>query len=179
MHYKWKRISKETAYKGRVHIVNHKAQLEDGTITDYEVDHSEYGAAACLIKISEDSVVLTYQYRFPLDRWIYDLPGGGRNRDESFEDAARRECIEEIGIEPDKIVHLAEFFPNPGRSDWPANVFFCESYSEKPKIINDPSEVVHRKILKISTVDNMIERGDIVDPSLLIAWYTARRMGLV
>lgn len=176
---KWKRISKKTAYKGRVHIIDYEAELPDGTRTYYEVDHSDSGAAACLIKLGTDKVILTYQYRFPLDRWIYDLPGGGRMKGETFEDAARRECREEIGVNPDTIIHLAEFYPNPGRSDWPANVFFCTSHSESTRIDDDPSEVVHKKILAIKDVDKMIEEREIVDPSLLIAWYTAKRKQLL
>ena len=88
------------------------------------MDHNEYGAAACLVRLDK-RVILTYQYRFPLNRWIYDLPGGGRMKGETFEDAARRECREEIGINPENLIYLAEFYPNPGRSDWPVHIFFA------------------------------------------------------
>jgi ADP-ribose pyrophosphatase len=179
MYRRWKRISQKTAYKGRVHIVNHEVELSDGTRTHYEVDHSDFGAAACLIKIDTDKVALTYQYRFPLDRWIYDLPGGGRTKDETFEEAAKRECREEIGINPDTITHLVEFYPNPGRSDWSVHIFFCTSHSNSTRVNGDPSEVVHNKILAVNDVDKMIEDGKIIDPSLLIAWHTAKQKGLV
>jgi len=100
-------------------------------------------------------------------------------QDETFEEAAQRECREEIGISPDSVIHLAEFYPNPGRSDWAAHVFFCTSHSEAAKIEDDPSEVVHKRVFTIKDVDRMIDRGEIVDPSLLITWHTAKRRGLI
>ena len=175
----WKIISQKTVYKGHVHIIDYEAELEGGAKVHYEVDHSEYGAAACLIKLDSDKVILTHQYRFPLDKWIYDLPGGGRMKGETFEEAAQRECREEIGISPDNVIHLAEFYPNPGRSDWAANVFFCMYHSEVESVKDDPSEVVHKKIFTIKDVDRMIDKAEIVDPSLLIAWHTAKRRGLI
>lgn len=176
---KWKRVSEETTYKGRVHIVSHKAILPNGEETFYEVEHNEYGAASCLVKIGDDSVILSYQFRFPLNRWIYDLPGGGRMANETFEEAARRECREEVGIEPDTLIHLAEYYQNPGRSDWPVNLFFCTSHVEAQKIEDDPSEEVERRVLRITEVDELIEKGEIIDPALLIAWAAARRKGLI
>jgi putative nudix hydrolase len=178
MRHGWKKTSQKTVYKGRVHIIDYEVKLDDNTITHYEVDHNEYGAAACLVRLDK-RVILTYQYRFPLNRWIYDLPGGGRMKGETFEDAARRECREEIGINPENLIYLAEFYPNPGRSDWPVHIFFCDSHSETDKISNNPSEIVYKKTLQITELERMVDNNEIIDPSLLIAWHTARKRGLV
>jgi 8-oxo-dGTP pyrophosphatase MutT (NUDIX family) len=179
MNDKWKRLSQKDLYKGRVHIIDFEAELPDGTTTHYEVDHNEFGAAACLIKIGDNKVVLAYEYRFPIDKWIYDLPGGGRDAGETFEEAARRECREEVGVDPHKLIHLAEFCPNPARSDHSINLFFSSSYDEVDKVDEDSSEIVHKKVITFQQVEEWISKGEIVDPSFLIAWYTARQKGLL
>lgn len=95
---KWKRISEKAVYKGRVHIVEHEVELLDGQQTKYEVDHGTGYAACVLIKTKNYEVLVTYQYRFPLDHWIYDIPGGGSQPGETPEQTAIRDCQEEAGV---------------------------------------------------------------------------------
>ena len=99
----WRRTGSKTVYKGRLHIVEHSAVLPNGEATTYEVEHFATGAVAVLVRVGGDKVILTHQYRFPLDKWIYDLPGGAINSDESVEEAALRELKEEIGKRKDCI----------------------------------------------------------------------------
>jgi ADP-ribose pyrophosphatase len=176
---KWKRFGQKTVYKGRTHLVVHDAELPDGERTTYEVAHTDGKAVAVLIKTPDDKIVLTHQYRFPLDRWIYDLPGGGSPADEDVEEAAIRECREEVGIRPKKLIKLATFYPNPGRADWIANLFFCDEFEESELKIDDSSEIIEKALMPVAELDKLIQSQQIVDPSLLIAWHTAKDRGYI
>jgi 8-oxo-dGTP pyrophosphatase MutT (NUDIX family) len=178
-HTKWKRIGHKTVYKGRVHIIEYDAELPNGDKTKYEVDHGESCAVAVLIKTQDNEIILTHQFRFPLDRWIYDLPGGGKQDGESPEEAAIRECREEVGLAPKKIELLNMFYPNPARTDWPAYVFFCDQFESSKLEINDPSENVEKVIMPISEFKKLVDNQKIVDPMLLIAWFSACNKGLI
>lgn len=175
----WKRIGEKTAYKGRVHIVEYDVELPNGEHSKYEVDHGTSCAVAVLIKTHDNKIVLAHQYRFPLDKWIYDLPGGGKKADESIEEAVIRECREEAGIAPKKIEKLATFYPNPGRSDWPAHVFYCDDFEESELHFDDPSETVERVLMPVSAFKKLVDNQEIIDPSLLIAWHTACSKGYI
>ena len=48
----------------------------------------------------DDHVILVRQYRYVVDRWIWELPAGGVEAGEEPEAAARRECHEEVGMVP-------------------------------------------------------------------------------
>lgn len=174
----WQRTGEKTVYSGRVQLVEYSAVLPNGESTTYEVDHFDTGAVAVLIKVSEDKIMLTYQFRFPLNRWIYDLPGGAINKDESIEQAAVRECKEEVGIEPKKVHLLNKFYPNPSRTDWPTFVYFCDDFEYSKIDINDSSENVEAIVMSVNKLKKLIDSQEIVDPTLLIAWYTARDKGL-
>lgn len=176
---KWKRLTQKTVYKGRVHIVEHDAELPSGEKIKYEVDHSDGCAVAVLIMTDDNMIVLTHQFRFPLDRWIYDLPGGGKQKDESLEEAAIRECREEVGIAPKKIEKLNMFYPNPARTDWPAYVFYCEEFDSSKLEINDPSENVETVLMPVKEFKKLVDEQKIVDPMLLVAWFTARDKGYI
>jgi 8-oxo-dGTP pyrophosphatase MutT (NUDIX family) len=178
-HPTWKRLSQKTVHKGRMHIVEHKVELPNGDLSAYEVDHAAGGAAAVLIKTQDNKILLTHQFRFPLNQWIYDLPGGGIDEGETPEQTAIRECREEAGIAPGKIEKLAMFYPNPARADWPAHVFYCEDFAASEFKLNDPSENIERVLMPTSEFKKMVDEQKIVDPMLLIAWYAACSQGRI
>jgi 8-oxo-dGTP pyrophosphatase MutT (NUDIX family) len=175
----WKRLGQKTLYNGRMHIVEYDAVLPNGDLTKYEVDHSDTCAVVVIIKTTHDKVVLTHQFRFPLNAWIYDLPGGAKLTNETIEEAAVRECREEVGIEPTKLVKLNTFYPNPGRGDWATHIYYCEDFVESQLETNDPSETVFKVIMPTLELKKLIEEQKIVDPSLLIAWYSACNLGYI
>ncbi len=175
----WQRLSEKTAYKGRLHVVEHEAVLANGEHTKYEVEHSDGKAVAVLIKTPDNQIVLTHQFRFPLNRWIYDLPGGGSPANEDIQEAAIRECREEVGIRPKSLVKLASFYPNPGRADWAAHLFYCDDFEVSELKLDDPSEVVEKVLVPVQKLDEMIRKQEIIDPSLLIAWHSARDLGYI
>ncbi|HEV2403702.1 MAG TPA: NUDIX hydrolase [Candidatus Saccharimonadales bacterium] len=145
----WERVGQKVVYQGRAQIIKYEAILPNGEHTTYEVEHSDGKAVAVLIKTPENKIVLTHQFRFPLNRWIYDLPGGGSPAGEDLEAAAIRECQEEVGLAPKSIEKLNMFYPNPGRTDWPAYVFYCEDFESSKLEINDPSENVESVLMPV------------------------------
>ncbi len=176
---KWKRLGQKTLYEGRSHIMGFETELPSGEHVTYEVEYSTSCAVAVLIKTADNKIIITYQYRFPLDEWIYDLPGGGKQENETVEEAAIRECREEVGMAPKKLEKLATFYPNPGRASWPAHVFYCESYVSSKIELNDPSENVETVYMPVADFKKLIDAQKIVDPSLLIGWHTACSKGYI
>lgn len=166
---KWLRGERRTAYDGRVVVAECDAALPTGERTTFEVDESIPFAVAVLLSDGAGSVWLTRQYRFALDAWIYDLPGGAGQVGEDPARAAARECEEETGILPDSLTPLHTFFPNPGRAAWPSHLFFAEAGAPGRADRSDPSEQVQAVRIPIDDLDSLIRAGSIVDPSLLIA----------
>ncbi|UAJ79104.1 NUDIX hydrolase [Leifsonia sp. ZF2019] len=175
---KWTRVSARTVYEGRMTIREHSVQLPDSTPGRYEVDESVPYGAAVLIRDGGD-ILLSRQYRFPVDGWIHDLPGGAGEDGEQPAEAARREAVEELGIVVGDLTPLQTFYPNPGRSAWPVHLFFAEAAGTLAPKADDPFEQVRCLRIPIADLASLVDRGEIVDPSLLIAWHTATTRGLL
>lgn len=174
----WLVTSVRPVYQGHMTLNEYGVTLPTGETTTYVVDDSVEVAVATLL-LDQGQVVLSRQYRFPLRRWIYDLPGGARDPGETAEEAAVRECREEVGLEPLDLVPLASFLPNPGRSAWTVQLFFCDTARPSRRQHADPSEVVRAVRMDVADVLELLDRGQALDAGLTIALHAAARRGLL
>jgi ADP-ribose pyrophosphatase len=82
------------------------------------------------IDLLRQEIVLIRQFRLPAHIAnglgdMVELVAGRVEPNESLVDAARRECLEEIGIAPEKIVQLLSYLTTPGHSDEEVTIFLC------------------------------------------------------
>jgi ADP-ribose pyrophosphatase len=156
----------ETIYKGRVFSVEvGRRRFPNGE--EHDVEIVRHAASVVLIPIENDGrVVIVQQYRAPLDRETWEFPAGRLNEDESAEDAARRECEEEIGSVPHRLERLQSLYPAPGFCDEEL-IFFRASDLRPPPPDSphrpDQDEDITTRIVGVAEARAMLARGDIVD----------------
>lgn len=73
--------------------------------------YNNVAASATLIIMDTDGSIIFEKRAKEPKRGFLTMPGGFIDLDESAEEACRRECLEETGIEPDSIEYVASF-PN-------------------------------------------------------------------
>lgn len=173
---RWSSVGRELAYSGRMRVVRHEVVLPSGARDVFEVDESVPFAVAVLVLDGEE-LLLAEQYRYPIDRWILDLPGGAGEAGETPEQAARRECEEELGVVPEGLIPLHVFFPNPGRAAWAVHLFLANGVAPGVGASEDEAEQVRPVRLRIEELDRRIRDGVVVDPSLLVARAMAGVLG--
>ena len=155
-----------TIYKGRVFSVETgKRRFPNGQ--EHEVEIVRHAASVVLIPLEDDGrVVIVKQYRAPLDRELWEFPAGRLNEGESAEDAARRECEEEIGYVPYRIDRLRDLYPAPGFCDEQLIFFRVWDLREPPPDSPhhpDADEDITTRTVWIREARAMLERGEIVD----------------
>ena len=158
------RLSHERVYDGKVFDVDRdKVRMPNGrTVT---VDVVRHPKSVVLIPIPEPGrVILIRQYRYPVNAFLWELPAGSVDDGESPEQAARRECHEEIGKVPATIVRMAAMLPTPGYCD-EEMVFFRVSSLEEPTeaAAVDEDEDIEAKTFELREAREMIRRGEIID----------------
>ena len=111
------RLTHERVYDGKVFNVDRdRVRMPNGR--EVTVDVVRHSRSVVLIPVPEPGkVILIKQYRYAVNRWLWELPAGSVDEGEQPEAAARRECHEEIGQVPDTIVRLAALHPTPGYCD--------------------------------------------------------------
>ncbi len=162
-------LSRETVFKGKVFDVERaKVKLPHGRESTQEiVRHSK---SAVLVPVPEPGhVILIRQYRFALNAWLWELPAGSVDEGESPEQAAVRECHEEIGKVPATVVRLAALYPTPGYCDEEMIFFRLSSLDDThEKAAVDEDEDIEARTFELREAREMIRRGEIVDMKTIV-----------
>jgi ADP-ribose pyrophosphatase len=164
------RLSSEHVFKGKVFSVDRDTvkMPNDRTVTVDVVRHSK---SVVLVPVPEPGkLILIRQYRYAVNAHLWELPAGSVDEGETPEQAARRECHEEIGLVPATIVRLAAMYPTPGYCD-EEMVFFrlsgLETSAEQRHV--DEDEDIEAKTFALRDVREMVRRGEIVDMKTVVA----------
>jgi ADP-ribose pyrophosphatase len=158
------RLQHERVYDGAVFKIDRdRVRMPNGR--EVTVDIVRHSRSVVLIPIPEPGhVILIKQYRYSVNRWLWELPAGSVDDGEQPEAAARRECHEEIGQVPDTIVRLASLHPTPGYCD-EEMLFFRLSGLSRPEAAAelDEDEDIEPKVFSIADAREMVRRGEITD----------------
>ena len=153
-------------FEGRVFSVEvTKRRFPDGRERTVEI--VRHAPSVVLIPFLADGrVVIVKQYRAPLDRETWEFPAGRVDSGESAEDAARRECEEEIVRVPGSLIRLRALYPTPGFCDEELIFFRLSDLREPPPDSPhkpDEDEQIETRQVTIDEARAMVERGEIVD----------------
>ena len=181
----FRRTSERTIHEGHVwNLALVEFEAPDGTSFTRDIVRSP-GAVGVLPLVFDaegnPSVVLVSQYRPPYERSIIEMPAGMRDVDgEDTAEVARRELIEEAGLEAGRLELLTEILPSPGMTDAITTLYLATECTPVPHDRQGPEEE-HMELLHLPLADAvaMIERGEkrigeIVRVWDLGAWREAR-----
>ena len=153
-------------YESRVFQVEEtRARFPDGRERDVAV--VRHAPVAVLVPVpAPGQVLLIRQYRASIGRETWELPAGGIEPGETEEQAARRECEEEIALVPHALERLGAWFPSPGFCD-EEMIFFRATDLRRPAPDSshrpDEDENITAQLFAIDDAKRMARSGEIVD----------------
>ncbi len=124
------------------------------------------GSVVLLPMPADDEIVLIRQYRYSIDRWIWELPAGSLKPGEDPAAAAMRECEEEIGLAPELVERLRSFYPTPGFCDEEMIFFRClnlRAPAADSRVRKDDDEDLEPRTFSVAQFRAMVESGEILD----------------
>jgi len=145
-------------------------------------------AAVIPIDLARDAVVLIRQFRLPAHLAtgrgdMVEVVAGRVEADEAAVDAARRECIEEIGIAPNRLVELYSVLATPGFTD--EQIIFFAGFVDSTVVpsrggVADEDEDTQPFVVPIDAALAALESGEIANALLYSAlqWLALNRGAL-
>jgi 8-oxo-dGDP phosphatase len=177
----FRRVSERTVHEGHVwDLAVVEFEAPDGSSFTRDIVRSP-GAVGVLPLVFDaegnPSVVLVSQYRPPYERAIIEIPAGMRDVEgEDTAEVARRELIEEAGLQAGRLELLIEILPSPGMTDSVTSIYLATECTPVPHDRHGPEEE-HMQLLHVPLVEAvaMVERGEIGDAKTVIALLLADR----
>ena len=159
-------LARTTVHRGRIIQVEiDVVKLPTGHTVDMEI--VRHPGSVVLLPIPQPgSIILIRQYRYTIDRWIWELPAGSLKPGEDPDAAAARECEEEIGLAPGKVTRLRGYYPTPGFCDELMIYYRCEDLrapAPDSTARKDDDEEIEPKTFTLAGARALVESGDIVD----------------
>jgi ADP-ribose pyrophosphatase len=159
-------LARTTVHRGRIFQVEiDVVRLPSGHTVDMEI--VRHPGSVVLLPVPEPgSIILIRQYRYTIDRWIWELPAGSLKPGEDPDKAAARECEEEIGLAPGRVTRLRSYYPTPGFCDEQMIYYRCEELgppAPDSKASKDADEEIEPRTFTIDEARALVASGEIVD----------------
>lgn len=165
--------NRQIIHQGRVFsLISENVTLDNGVTTDLEfVAHP--GATAIIPMLNDTRVLLLKQYRHALKDYIWEIPAGTLDPQESVMNCAKRELIEETGYSAGQWQKLGEITPVPGYSDERIHIFLATGLQPARQHL-DQDEIINVYEIEFNQALEMIERGEIRDAKSIAGLFLAR-----
>ncbi len=119
-----------------------------------------------IVPITPDKkILLIKQHRYVIGEYSWEIPGGGIDKDETPQNAARRELHEETGIKAEKFENLGVFYPLNSLNTEKVTNFYCIIEDVSPTNIKSESseDIAEYRFISFSKALEMIDSGEIND----------------
>jgi len=155
----------------------------DGDGNSFNRDVIRHPGAVSIIPYDGTNVTLVKQYRAALDGDLYEIPAGKRDvSGEAPEITARRELVEEVGLEASEVELLVNLHHSPGFCDEYGFIYVARGLRPVPPQREGPEEqVMTLHTMSLDEAVAMCLDGRITDSKSMIglmALYLTERSGL-
>jgi 8-oxo-dGTP pyrophosphatase MutT (NUDIX family) len=119
----------------------------------------------------QNDVVLIRQYRHGIREVTLEIPGGIVEPDESPEEAASRELLEETGYQGSKMIPLGVVYPNPAFLNNRCYTYLASNVLLTREQEQDEKEDIEVLLRPLDEIPRLIREGEISHSLVLAAFY--------
>lgn len=154
-----------------------RLDLRDPDGASFERVVVRHPGAVTVVPLHDDgTVTMVRQYRAAVDAMVLEIPAGTRDKhDEGPEVTARRELVEEAGLEADRWELLVGTWNSPGFSDQHTVIYLATGLhpvASRPQGVEEGFMTVER--VHLDEVDALIADGSLKDETTLLGLLLTR-----
>jgi ADP-ribose pyrophosphatase len=171
----WKTLNSKVLFKNKYgyRLLEDDIEYDDGSKGKYNYLERKRGYVV-IVPISKDgNVYLLKNWRYPLQKQIFELPMGYVDQEESPLMAAKRELDEELGIKKAKWIKLGYAWQAPGILKMKAHLFLAVNVEVGKREENEERYEIHSAK---GNLLNIIEKMDLQESASITALVRAWRV---
>ena len=159
-------VKKKKLYNGKAFDVS----LYNFSIGGKKVNHEiiEQGNAAAVLALEKDKVIMVKQFRYP-NSDVLEIPAGILEKNETSEECAKREFLEETGYKARKITRLIRYYPFLGYNLQYIDCFLATGIKKISRQNLDEEESIKIEKIPLLKLIRMIKSGKIIDSKTIVS----------
>jgi 8-oxo-dGTP pyrophosphatase MutT (NUDIX family) len=164
----WKILNKHDVYETPwIKVTHHDVLNPAGHEGVYGTVHFKNYAIGILVLDEQYNTWIVGQYRFPMKMYTWEIPEGGGKVGGNPLDAAKRELLEEVGIEANHWRFIQHMQLSNSASDEVAFLYLAQNLTyHQPK--PDDDEALQQQKIPFEALYQKVKSGEITD-SLTVA----------
>jgi ADP-ribose pyrophosphatase len=161
-------LSSEKVYRGRIlDVALEKHVMPDGRQSNFEIIRHP-GGAAVLPVLPDGQVLLIQQFRPAIGAMVYEIPAGRLEPNESPQECAGRELIEETGYCAAQITSLGGCWSTVGFCDEFIHLFLGQGLTVAEQAL-EPDEVIELCPMPLDEALHKVKNSEILDSKTQLA----------
>lgn len=167
----WKTLSSKEIFKHpRLSLIEDEVLLPNGQKTTYLKYKYNYSCIVTIVCQREDGkILLQKEYCYPVNQRIYQFPGGKTLANETPEQGANRELMEEAQLKAHDLKLLGSYLANNRRSAVRVYVYLGTKL-ETATLDKDAEEDTESFWYSEKEIEELIIKGEIINVHTLAAW---------
>jgi ADP-ribose pyrophosphatase len=171
----FKLIKSDFLFKGKVFDVKvDEIEYDSGNKGIREVAVHPGGAVVVAVK-DEGKIIMVKQFRYPLQKKIYELPAGKLDYNEDPYNCAVRELEEETGYKAEKVVKLGQIYTTPGFCTEILHIYLAKELIYGGHNREEGEQGMEAFEFSIQEIEEKIMNGEITDSKTICGIYLAQK----
>ncbi|MCI0706748.1 MAG: NUDIX hydrolase [Ignavibacteriae bacterium] len=161
----FKILKSERKHNGKIfNLIVDEIEYASGNRAVHEVAEHPGGAVAVPV-MDDGTLLLVRQYRYPIQKYILELPAGKLSPGEDPQLCAARELEEETGYSAEKLTKLTGIYTTPGFCTELLHIYLAEGLKKSPagQQLEEGEWSLTLERVPFAKAVAMIEKGEIVD----------------
>lgn len=173
--------------------MNFKVQKSEvkfhGKVFDLQVDEIVYDSGqkgirevavhpggAVIVPVKEDGrIVMIKQFRYPMQKWLIELPAGKLNKDEDPFLCAKRELQEETGYSSENVFKLGEICTTPGFCTEVLHIYLAKNLISGNHNREEGEYGMEVLEMTLNEIEEKIRNGEIIDSKTICGIYMYKK----
>jgi len=174
----FKVLNHKIIYRGKVfNTIVDEIEYESGNRSVREV--AEHPGGAVVLPLLDDGrIIFVYQFRYPLNKYIYELPAGKLEPNEPPEVCAKRELEEETGYTAGNLEKLTAIYTSPGFCTEHLYIFLARDLRDGKQNLEEGESGLTLKFIPMKEAFLMVKRNEVVDAKTIAGLFFLEKLNL-
>lgn len=170
----WTTLKSNTVYENAwIKVINNEVLNPKGKPGIYGVVNFKNLAIGVLPLDKDLNTWLVGQWRYPLNKYSWEIPEGGGTLDVNPLESAKRELKEETGLIAKKYTLLCNMHTSNSATNEYCHIYLAQDLEQAQAEPEDSEDLQIRKV-PFETVYNMVMNGEITDSLSMVAIFKTK-----